>query len=268
MNHEIEGLSFQPICTIKLEEDKNGTVKEYSPQSTYENTKNLSLNVYGQGPFCRFKIPDGNNGKAGVYILLLNGKVVYVGECGDLGSRYNSGYGNISPRNCFEGGQSTNCRINSLILKAHKQSYIIELLFLESQDRFNLENQLITKLKPEWNKTIGKPSKTIQKAVTNRSNSSYFKSSSDQEEKHPSKQSVGSGKYYKLEEYLKKCENDITLTFQEIEKILGFALPLSAYNYPAWWANSGHSHASAWINAGMRTDFIKLGKSVSFKKKA
>ena len=29
--------------------------------------------------------------------------------------RYNNGYGRISPRNCFQGGQSTNCRVNNLI---------------------------------------------------------------------------------------------------------------------------------------------------------
>lgn len=266
MNHEIEGLSFQPICTINIEKDENGNGKEYSPQSTYQNTKRLSLNRYGNGPFCRFTIPKINNGKAGVYILLVSGTVMYVGECGDLGGRYNNGYGNISPRNCFEGGQSTNCRINSLVLQAYKQNHVIELLFLESQDRFSLENQLITRLKPEWNRTIGKPSKTIQKAITNQSNSSNFKSSSEKEEKRSSKQSTGSGKYYKLEEYLRKCENDVTLSFEEIEKIIGFVLPPSAYNHMAWWANSGHSHANAWTNVGMRIGLVKLGKSVFLKK--
>jgi hypothetical protein len=32
----------------------------------------------------------------------------YVGECRDLVKRFNSGYGQISPRNCFVGGRRTN----------------------------------------------------------------------------------------------------------------------------------------------------------------
>lgn len=49
-------------------------------------------------------------------------------------------------------------------------------------------------------------------------------------------------------------------TFGEVETILGFSLPPSAYHYPAWWANDakGHSHAAAWLDAGWRTRDIDI----------
>ena len=69
------------------------------------------------------------------------------------------GYGNISPRNCFEGGQSTNCRINSDILSLFKLKKSIQLYFLETKNRFKIEHELIINQSPVWNKTSGKPSR-------------------------------------------------------------------------------------------------------------
>jgi hypothetical protein len=50
------------------------------------------------------------------------------------------------------------------------------------------------------------------------------------------------------------------LTFAEVESILGFSLPPSAYRYPAWWANdaTGHSHAAAWLEAGWKTENVDV----------
>lgn len=57
------------------------------------------------------------------------------------------------------------------------------------------------------------------------------------------------GKYEPLQDYLMKAQKDIIeLSFSEIEKILGFALPYSARTYPAWW--SGHYHCNSWRDAG------------------
>jgi hypothetical protein len=41
-----------------------------------------------------------------------------VGECANLSARFNTGYGNISPKNCFKGVQETNCRLNNLLYSA------------------------------------------------------------------------------------------------------------------------------------------------------
>ena len=94
-----------------------------------------------------------------MYVILVDDLIEYVGECDDLFKRFGMGYGNISPRNCFEGGQPTNCRINSDILSVFKLKKSIQLYFLETNDRFRIEHELIINLSTSWNKTSGKPSK-------------------------------------------------------------------------------------------------------------
>jgi hypothetical protein len=61
------------------------------------------------------------------------------------------------------------------------------------------------------------------------------------------------------------------MTFGEIERILGFKLPGSAYQHEAWWSNNatGHSHARAWLKFGWRTEAVDLkGKKVTFHRQA
>ena len=58
------------------------------------------------------------------------------------------------------------------------------------------------------------------------------------------------------------------MSFGEIERILGFKLPKSAYQHEAWWSNNatGHSHARAWLKFGWRTVAIDLkGRKVTFE---
>ena len=51
------------------------------------------------------------------------------------------------------------------------------------------------------------------------------------------------------------------MRFAEIEAVVGFALPKSAYAYPAWWANdaTGHTRARAWLGAGWQTEDVEIG---------
>ena len=63
-------------------------------------------------------------------------------------------------------------------------------------------------------------------------------------------------------------ETVIALSFSEIERILGFALPASARRYQAWWANERegtHSHARSWLDASYETQGVDLSaQSVRF----
>jgi hypothetical protein len=57
------------------------------------------------------------------------------------------------------------------------------------------------------------------------------------------------------------------ISFAEIERILGFKLPKSAYQHEAWWSNNatGHSHARAWLQSGWRTEAVDLAaRKVTF----
>ena len=157
----INNWKFEHVCQIILKSDLDGKPEEIFPQDRYENKKNLSLNKYGKGPFCKFTIDRKYAQKSGVYAIQIDENIQYVGECEDFQKRFGMGYGNISPKNCFQGGQPTNCRVNSDILKMIKTGKEVQLYFLETNDRFPIEHVLIKKLKPVWNKTIGKPSKII-----------------------------------------------------------------------------------------------------------
>ena len=76
------------------------------------------------------------------------------------------------------------------------------------------------------------------------------------------------GKYAPLTRFLRQQEgHSITLSFGELEKILGFSLPGSAYRYSSWWANSanGQSQIRGWKDAGWETRNVDLsGRRVTF----
>ena len=80
-------------------------------------------------------------------------------------------------------------------------------------------------------------------------------------------------KYNPLCNYLKNCDLKVViLEFEEIEEILGFVLPTSAYKYEWWWANedvntTNHSHCKSWQGAGYKVDRVDFSnRIVSFFK--
>ena len=150
---ELGGYKFYSICKIKLELDEQGSIKEYFPQNRYDNSKGLPLHKYGKGPFCKFKIKSESTiDIPGVYVLAVNDAPKYVGECEDLGRRFNMGYGNISPRACFNGGQSTNCRVNHLIFSEVKKGASIELYFYPTEEFKQIEELIRSAMRLDWNK--------------------------------------------------------------------------------------------------------------------
>lgn len=59
----------------------------------------------------------------------------------------------------------------------------------------------------------------------------------------------------------------LTLSFAQIEQILGFSLPASAQKHSAWWATETkptHSHSLAWRMAGLRAKPDLLRRRVTF----
>ena len=78
------------------------------------------------------------------------------------------------------------------------------------------------------------------------------------------------GKYQPLTHYLENQSAEIwDAKFSEIEHVLGFPLPRSAHEYPAWWANQepGRSQTHGWRDAGWETSQVDLGaKTLKFRK--
>ena len=77
-------------------------------------------------------------------------------------------------------------------------------------------------------------------------------------------------KYEALPQFLGRVAGSIhRLSFRQLERILGFKLPTSAYEHEAWWSNNatGHSHARAWLEAGWRTEAVDLAaRQVTFRR--
>lgn len=147
----VEGYKFIKICTLKPHLADQYSVECFEPQHLYINDKNIPLNKYGSGPFCKFKIPR-DLFSSGVYLIVINQQPVYVGECVNLRNRFNMGYGTISPRNCFKGGQETNCRINNLLLIEFEIGRCVELWFHSTMDHKAAENSLRQSHIFHWNK--------------------------------------------------------------------------------------------------------------------
>jgi len=152
---DLYSYQFKYIQELDPERTLLGKIKIYDPKESYNRKWNTPLNKYGNGPFCRFSLKvKGYWRICGVYAMLNNKGLLYVGQTENLEQRFNSGYGNISPRNCYIGGQNTNCKINSMILNRYLNGENVYLFFFETADYDHVEHELIRALKPPYNGTV------------------------------------------------------------------------------------------------------------------
>lgn len=74
------------------------------------------------------------------------------------------------------------------------------------------------------------------------------------------------GKYTPLENYLRdllESQREVTLRFEEIERILNSKLPASAYEDRRWWdheTEGNHVNKRAWANAGWKIEGLDVNK--------
>ena len=141
------GYTFSFIQELIPECDGDGNIKEYKPQGNY--TKDKPLNAHGSGSFCRFTIHAGN--WSGVYLWVAGGEIIYIGETAGLARRFNTGYGVIEPVNCYIGGQSTNCKMNKVVLEQAKTGKYVKLYFYETSEYKAVELELLGKIKTKYN---------------------------------------------------------------------------------------------------------------------
>jgi len=77
-------------------------------------------------------------------------------------------------------------------------------------------------------------------------------------------------KYTPLLDYLQRVpQEEITLTFGEIEAVIEDSLPPSARTHRGWWGNrsKGSPQAAAWIGAGYHTADLNLdAERITFRK--
>lgn len=68
-------------------------------------------------------------------------------------------------------------------------------------------------------------------------------------------------KYDALGGYLKRQGRDrVTMTFAEIEKVIGAKLPASAHKHRPWWGNNSKNHVNAkvWLDAGFESEQVDM----------
>jgi hypothetical protein len=111
------------------------------------------LNKYGDLEYSTFFIANQDQYTLkGVYFYYVDNELKYIGRCRDnMQKRINSGYGSISPKNCYLDGQSTNCKVNSYVTK-HKEKIILKILPLDDiKEIEEIEKVLISKYRPILN---------------------------------------------------------------------------------------------------------------------
>ena len=111
------------------------------------------LNEHGDKVYCDFSIASTSLSKSrGIYSFTIGEEIKYFGRSHDqFDKRINQGYGNISPKNCYRDGQSTNCHINSLIAQIYIDVSFHVFPLNDDLVIDRLEKLLIGLYKPEWN---------------------------------------------------------------------------------------------------------------------
>jgi len=171
------------IYTDVFKDKNNATLKETIESSRYKSLQNIVLqnylqeldtklgdflmrlknnndnfykeflNKYGDLEYSTFYLAnqDQHNLK-GVYFYYLNDELKYIGRCRDnMKKRVNNGYGKISPKKCFIDGQSTNCKVNSLITK-NRDNIVLKMFVMDDVKEIEeLESRLILECEPVWN---------------------------------------------------------------------------------------------------------------------
>ena len=79
-------------------------------------------------------------------------------------------------------------------------------------------------------------------------------------------------KYAALEDHLRNSgQDEVPMTFSEIERVIGADLPPSAFRHRPWWSNnpSNSSITHSWLKAGYKTEKVDMAeKKLVFVKTA
>ena len=141
------------IWTIDPDHNSRGGITVYNPWERFPNRNGLMLHEWGEGPFCRFRIPGRFRDKSGIYILVAGGKISFVGWCQNLVQRMNQHYGTISPRRCYEGSEPENCLINHRILEIAQVKQKVSIYLIQDGEP-ELCDEIVARLSPAWNSDL------------------------------------------------------------------------------------------------------------------
>ncbi|MFC0524501.1 hypothetical protein ACFFGV_13075 [Pontibacillus salicampi] len=246
--YTIEKLPFEFVSMIEPDKTASGRVLEYIPENPFQEEEERVNYPFAGGPFCSFSIPTYEEN--GIYLLLVNERINYVGKCSHLSHLFNNGFGSIVLERSYIMNNLELCRINYKMLQAFFKGGSITLLFAQTAEDRNWTTFLAKRFLPEWNIPLYSSERFV---IPDMPSSMVVKTR---------------GKYGPLYDYLEGHGDDkVYLSFTEIQAILGTTLPLSAYRQSTWWSNdSSHAQAKAWLSAGFRIQSAYLGNYVIFER--
>lgn len=121
------------------------------PQDRFSNPRGYPLAPENDTLYCSFKVNAPK--RPGIYWILLDGAVVYIGRAKSLHNRLSIQYGTVSPRHPFKGGQLQKCRINAKINSALNAGSLITFRWEACEDYEDREKRLLEDpaKRPSWN---------------------------------------------------------------------------------------------------------------------
>lgn len=113
------------------------------------------LNKHGDETYCKFALADKLMTK-GLYCYTVGWAMSYIGKTKKpFDKRISAGYGNISPKNCYLDGQSTNCHLNVLIARTDWSQLRLFVCAMDSDEAiYAREKELIRRYNPPWNRRL------------------------------------------------------------------------------------------------------------------
>ncbi|MBE0681129.1 MAG: CBS domain-containing protein [Anaerolineales bacterium] len=90
-----------------------------------------------------------------------------------------------------------------------------------------------------------------------------YKTSAEKNKKSTEGKTTSRSRYTALANWLaEQKEEQVSLTFEQIEGIIRSPLPDSALQLRAWWANDrvGHYHSILWLEAGWKVNYVNLSE--------
>jgi hypothetical protein len=147
--------AFAYAFTVEPTKGDDGVIRACEPwRSHWKAIAGAKLHPHGAGPFCDYPVPLDIPNEPGVYVFVIDGRVMYVGKSGQRrGIRKRlCEYHRICGRQCFDGGPRTTCYVNANIYKHAAAGCKIDVYVLPISDFNAIEADMIHRLRhPPWN---------------------------------------------------------------------------------------------------------------------
>lgn len=110
------------------------------------------LNPYGDETYCTFSIDSASEEQKGIYFFSVENDIKYIGLTTNSYKHTVYQYSKISPASCYKSGQSTFCRLNSLIASLQEEISFFVYPMQKDDDMNKVKNYLICTHNPDWNR--------------------------------------------------------------------------------------------------------------------